>query len=191
VAVLGHAPCEHVAQRDHSMVVEHRRPGPGIDQVQPQAEPPAKRIERRRPEIPRRQGQPQQVIEMGNVAELLGPVLVGLGDSPHDVAEPDRVRHGEQRQLEVPGALGQLRRERSATGAKADHQPARADSRQPLSEVHLAAGLCPYSGSVREQQLSWTEVVPRLRQVRRMRPGDLAVQTRASADQGELQAGLV
>ncbi len=32
--MVGHAPCEQPAERAGGLVVEHRRPGLGIDQVQ-------------------------------------------------------------------------------------------------------------------------------------------------------------
>jgi hypothetical protein len=41
VAVLGDAPGEHVAERYRGLVIEHRRPGLGICQVQAKAEPTA------------------------------------------------------------------------------------------------------------------------------------------------------
>jgi hypothetical protein len=67
-------------------------------------------------------------------------LVVGLGDGPHDVAEPDRVRRGKQRQLEFADPLGELGRKWRTTRAETDHEPARRDPRQPLGKVHLGVG---------------------------------------------------
>jgi hypothetical protein len=53
IPVLGDAPGEHMAERHRGLVIEDGRPCLGIDQVQPQAEAPAQRIEGRRPQITR------------------------------------------------------------------------------------------------------------------------------------------
>jgi hypothetical protein len=104
--MLGDAPGEQVAERYGCLVIEHRRSGLGVYQVQAKAEPATERIERRWSQVTGGQGQPQQVVELGDVTEVLGTVLVvGLGDGPHDVAEPGRIRRGEQRQLEFADPL--------------------------------------------------------------------------------------
>jgi hypothetical protein len=188
VAVLGDAPREHEAERHHLLVVEHRRPRLGIDQVQPEAEPPAERVEGGRPEVTGREREPQQVVELGDVAELLrGVLVVRLRHRPDDVAEPDRVRDGEQRHPELADPRGELGRHRRAARAQADHQPARPDPCEPLGEVDLRTGRRADACSVGEQQLARPEVIPRLWQVRRVRPGDLVVQPRRASDQSELQ----
>ncbi len=187
MAVLGDVPRERVTERNDGLVVEHRRPGLRIDQVQAQPEPPAKRIERRRAQVAGRERQPQQVIELSDIAELFRAMpVVGLGDGAHNVAEPDRVGHGEQGQFELAGALGELGGDGSAAGAQPDHEPAGSDPGQPLGEVRLRGGRCADPCPVRQQQLTRAEIVPRRRQVGRVRPGDLPVQPGSAPDQRQL-----
>jgi hypothetical protein len=75
--------------------------------MQPQAKPSPDRPEGGRPEVTRGEGQPEQVVELRDVAEPLARVpVVGPGDRPNDVAEPDRVRHRQQGQAKLPRPHG-------------------------------------------------------------------------------------
>src|SRR5262245_46720814 len=106
VAVVSDASGKHNAQGDDGQIVEHRCSGFGVDQVQAKPETSAERLKGRRPEVTSSQRQPQQIVELSHVAELLRPVLVvRLGDGAHDVAEADRVRDCKQWQLELTSAL--------------------------------------------------------------------------------------
>jgi hypothetical protein len=160
--------------------------------VQAKPQPAAERLEGGRPKVTGRKRQPQQVIEVGDVAELLGLVLiVGLGDGADNVAEADRVGHREKRQPELARPLGEFGCHGRAAGAQPDDEPARADPGQPLGEVHLVTWRCPDTRSVRQEQFARSEVVPRRRQIGRVRPGDLAVQPASAPDQRQLQPGTV